>query len=73
MTDNSQEIRSKRAKLHVGDREIWNGHPAARISHKKKDDYITSLEFTEGVYNHPISMLTIHFKDGTVQNEKPLF
>ena len=40
--------------------------------HKKKDDYMTSLEFTEGVYNQPIKMVTIYFQDGSIRNETPL-
>lgn len=37
-----------------------------------KDDYMTSLEFTEGVYNQPIKMVTIYFQDGSIRNETPL-
>ena len=46
--------------------------PVAKVTHKKKDDYMTSLEFTEGVYNQPIKMVTIYFQDGSIRNETPL-
>lgn len=59
-------------KLHVGNRAELKGCPVAKVTHKKKDDYMTSLEFTEGVYNQPIKMVTIYFQDGSIRNETPL-
>ena len=56
----------------VGNRAELKGCPVAKVTHKKKDDYMTSLEFTEGVYNQPIKMVTIYFQDGSIRNETPL-
>ena len=66
------EYISKHNKLHVGNRAELKGCPVAKVTHKKKDDYMTSLEFTEGVYNQPIKMVTIYFQDGSIRNETPL-
>lgn len=63
MEKKSNEIRTKHNKLHVGNRAELKGCPVAKVTHKKKDDYMTSLEFTEGVYNQPIKMVTIYFQD----------
>ena len=72
MEKKSNEIRTKHNKLHVGNRAELKGCPVAKVTHKKKDDYMTSLEFTEGVYNQPIKMVTIYFQDGSIRNETPL-
>ena len=72
MEKKSSEIRTKHNKLHVGNRAELKGCPVAKVTHKKKDDYMTSLEFTEGVYNQPIKMVTIYFQDGSIRNETPL-
>ncbi len=72
MEKKSNEIRTKHNKLHVGNRAELKGCPVAKVIHKKKDDYMTSLEFTEGVYNQPIKMVTIYFQDGSIRNETPL-
>ena len=80
MEKKSNEIRTKHNKLHVGNRAelkesdllLSQGCPVAKVTHKKKDDYMTSLEFTEGVYNQPIKMVTIYFQDGSIRNETPL-
>ena len=72
MEKKPNEIRTKHNKLHVGNRAELKGCPVAKVTHKKKDDYMTSLEFTEGVYNQPIKMVTIYFQDGSIRNETPL-
>lgn len=73
MAENLVEIRSRRKNLHVGNRGVLDGRPVARVSYKKKNDYVTPLEFTEDVYDRPVSMMTIYFQDGSIQNEKRTF
>lgn len=43
MEKKSNEIRTKHNKLHVGNRAELKGCPVAKVTHKKKDDYMTSL------------------------------
>ena len=66
--------RHHRARLAIkpGITGMWQVSGRSDIEILVKDDYMTSLEFTEGVYNQPIKMVTIYFQDGSIRNETPL-
>lgn len=66
------EIRTPREKVKIGDRSRMNGIPVSEIRSHKKTDFISTLEFAEGVYGESVERIIICCRSGEMFVEKQM-